>query len=117
MNKKLFIAIILAILSTGAMAQSKLDSVKIQTSAQCDMCKERIEEALAFERGVKNSQLDLEDKLVTVYYKSSRTNPEDIRKAITRVGYDADDVPADQKAYNRLPGCCKKPGDPDHETH
>ena len=99
------------------MAQSKLDSVKIQTSAQCGMCKDRIEETLAFEKGVKKSELDLETKIVTVYYKSSKTNPNKIRTVLTKVGYDADDMPADQKAYQKLPACCKKPDDLIHESH
>jgi mercuric ion binding protein len=117
MIKILLIYMVIALPGSVAMAQSKLDSIKIRTSAQCDMCKERIEETLAFERGVKNSELDIETKIITVYYKSSRTNPEKIRKAITEVGYDADDMPADQKAYQKLPACCKKPDDPNHKSH
>ena len=99
------------------MAQSKLDSVKIQTSAQCGMCKDRIEETLAFEKGVKKSELDLETKTVTVWFKLSKTNADNIRLALTKVGYNADDMPADQKAYQKLPACCKKPDDPDHQSH
>ena len=117
MKNLLLIAGLVAIFSTGAFAQNKIDSVKIQTSAQCGMCKDRIEETLAFEKGVKKSELDLETKIVTVYYKSSKTNTDNIRIALTKVGYDADDFMADQKAYVKLPGCCKKPDDPNHESH
>jgi mercuric ion binding protein len=117
MKTILIIAGFLAVFSVGSFAQSKLDSVKIQTSAQCGMCKERIEETLAFEKGVKKSVLDLETKIVTVWYKSSKTNVDNIRLALTKVGYDADDQLADQKAYQKLPACCKKPDDPNHESH
>ena len=116
--KNLAVLFIAALLSTTAViAGPGLDTLKITTSSQCDMCKERIEEALAFEKGVKSSELDLETKVVTVSYKASRTTPEKIRRAISKVGYDADDVAADLKAYSKLPACCKKPDDPDHEGH
>ena len=105
--------LVLSLMAAGP----KSETIRIKTSSQCDMCKERIEEVLAFERGVKSSELDLETQVVTVTYKAGKTTPEKIRKAISKVGYDADDVPADEKAYKKLPACCKKPEDPDHEHH
>ncbi|HOW32280.1 MAG TPA: heavy metal-associated domain-containing protein [Bacteroidales bacterium] len=91
--------------------------IKIKTSAQCDMCKERIEKAMAFEKGVKSSVLDLDSKVLTVNYLPKKTTPEKIRNAVAATGYDADDVPANAKAYDALPPCCKKPDDPDHIGH
>jgi hypothetical protein len=38
-----------------------------------------------------------------------------LRKAVSDVGYDADDMSADPEAYKDLPACCKKPDDPDYE--
>lgn len=90
---------------------SKADTVWIKTSAQCEMCKETIEKALAYERGVITSELDLKTKEVKVVFNPLKITPEKIRKAISLAGYDADNVPADTKAYQRLPRCCKKPQD------
>ncbi len=92
-----------------ANAQETAKEIKIKTSAQCEMCKDRIEKALKKADGVISSDLDLETKEVTVKYKEAETSPEAIRKVITKVGYDADDQPANEKAYNKLPKCCKKP--------
>ena len=36
------------------------------------------------------------------------SNPETIREVISKLGYDADNVKADNDAYNKLDGCCKK---------
>ena len=72
------------------------------------MCKDKIESALAFEKGVKKSKLDIKSKIVTVTYLPTKTNPENIRKAISKVGYDADEVMADPDAYDKLETCCKK---------
>lgn len=101
-----------------ALAQkAQVEELKIKTSAQCDMCKERIEKAMAYEKGVKKSVLDIDSKVLKVIYIPTKTTPEKIRKAVSAVGYDADDVPADPKAYSALPPCCKKPDDPDHVGH
>ena len=89
----------------------------IKTSAQCPMCKESIEEMLTFERGVRLAVLDMETKAVTVRYNIRRTDPEKLRKAISKLGYDADDIEGDSEAYDKLPACCKKPDDPDHKSH
>ena len=107
-QKFLIIAVIL-ITGTGVYAQtSKNETAKIKTSAVCGQCKTRIEEGLAYEKGIKDATLDVETKIVTVHYNPSKTTVEDIRKAISRLGYDADEVPADKAAYAKLPACCKK---------
>jgi copper chaperone CopZ len=116
--RKTVIFLSMMLLTAGLYAaDGKFETIKIKTSSQCDMCKERIEEALAFEKGVKKAELDVETQMVTVTYKTSKTSPERIRKAISKVGYDADDVPADPKAYAKLDACCKKPDDPDAAPH
>ncbi|MGC8864685.1 MAG: heavy-metal-associated domain-containing protein [Bacteroidales bacterium] len=89
----------------------KADTLWIKTSAQCEICKETIEKALAYERGIIFSELDLKTKEVKVIFNPDKTTPEKIRQAISNAGYDADDVRANPKAYQRLPRCCKKPQD------
>ena len=117
--QKLLSAIIIAvlILSSTVFAQRKTEEIKIQTSAQCGQCNDRIEKAMAYEKGVVNSNLNLDDKVLTVTYKPAKTSPENIRKAVNSVGYDADDTKADENAYAALPACCKKPDDPDYIGH
>ncbi len=117
--KKLISAIFIASLfiSASAFAQKKSAEIKIMTSAQCEMCKTRIEKAMAYEKGVVKSNLDVASKELTVIYKPGKTSPEKIRLALNEIGYDADETVANEKAYSKLPGCCKKPGDPDHIAH
>lgn len=86
----------------------KVETIKIKTSAVCDMCKDRIEQGMAFEKGVKNVVLDVDTKIATITYNPSKTTPDDLRKAISKLGYDADNVAADKSAYDKLPACCKK---------
>ena len=81
--------------------------VKIKTSAQSDLCKTTIENSLAYEKGVKDVELDLKSKVVVVKYTDKKTNYDNLCNAITKLGYDADDKKADKEAYIKLPSECK----------
>ena len=109
--KSMLIIAGIAIIGSGqifAQNKNEVKEIKIKTTAVCGMCEERIENDMKFEKGVKSVDLDLDTKIVTIKYKANKTTPEKLRKAISKIGYDADDVPADPKAYKKLPACCKK---------
>ena len=71
----------------------------------------------AYEKGVKSSNLDLDNKIVSVIYNPEKTTPEKLRTAISKLGYDADDIPLVKEAYDKLPACCKKPAPGQKVTH
>jgi hypothetical protein len=52
---------------------------------------------------------ELDDKAMTftVYYNAKKTTLQTIKEGISKLGYDADEVKADPKAYENLDGCCK----------
>lgn len=110
MSYKLLLSLVLLILSSLILLAENTLEVKIKTSTQCEQCKDRIEKALNKSKGVISSDLDLETKEVTVVYDSELIDSEKINTIISKTGYDADDVPANKKAYNKLPKCCKKDG-------
>jgi mercuric ion binding protein len=100
--------LIILISVTTAFAQKDVETVQIKTSAVCEMCKETIEKEMAFTKGVTKAELNVETAMLTVSFKSTKTNVDAIRKAINKIGYDADDSPAESKAYDNLHHCCKK---------
>lgn len=106
----LFLTTIVVFAFTGTVfsQDKKVETIKIKTSAVCGMCKDRLEGGLAFEKGIKDVVLDVETKELTIKYNTKSTTPDEIRKKVSKLGYDADDVPADKKAYEKLPACCKK---------
>src|SRR5688572_799296 len=107
--KVLFTAFTLLFFGMNAQAQGKkTETIKIKTSAVCDMCKTTIEKGIAYEKGVQNVNLDVASQMLTVSYRADKTNVETLRQAVTKLGYDADEAAADAKAYNRLDDCCKK---------
>ena len=85
-------------------------TIVIKTSAQCESCKKRIENNMAFEKGVKKVTLDVDTKNLTLVYDKKKTSPEKLKTAVTKIGYDADEMKANEKAYKKLPNCCKKDG-------
>ena len=110
MKLHFFLLIIALFVGQSAWAQASKEEIQIQTSAECDMCKERIEKELIFTPGVKSAELNLETKVVAITYKSSKITPEELRQVIASVGYDADEVKAQTEAYESLPACCQKGG-------
>lgn len=120
-NLKNFAVALMMVLFTGGLSaqNDKSAEIDIKVSSQCSMCKETIERTLAFEKGISKSVVDLETNTVKVTYKPKKTTPDAIKKAISMAGYDADDVAANEKAYAKLPDCCKKPADRefDHSGH
>ena len=104
--RRILIAMMFVAFSGAVMAQ-KTATVNMKTSAVCSMCKETIESSLIFEKGIVQVNLDVETAILFVKYKTSKTNPDVIRKKVSLVGYSADEVPADPAAYEALHFCCK----------
>jgi periplasmic mercuric ion binding protein len=86
---------------------AQTEKATIKTSAQCEMCKENIETAVAKVDGVKKATLDVKTKELKVKYDAGAVSLDEIRKAITATGYWADNMMPDKNAYAALPACCK----------
>lgn len=106
-NKIFYTLLVFLFVSVGVYAQKNVE-IKIKTSAECEMCKKTIETTVYKLKGVKKVTVDLATKDATVIYSPKKTSPEEIKKAIVAVGYDADEMKANVKAYKALPDCCKK---------
>ena len=113
MKNRILIALLSCFFSvtTYAQKQSKTAEVTIQTSAKCGMCKQRIERDLSLTKGVESAKVDLKTKAVTVQYNTKKTDATKVKNAISMIGYDADDVIANQTSHDKLPGCCQKSAD------
>lgn len=75
----------------------------------CDICKDKVEQALFKQYGIISYKVDVKKLTTTVSWVTDRTDIEQIKTMIANAGFDADDVTADPDAYKRLPPCCKKP--------
>lgn len=80
----------------------------IKTSANCKMCKQRIESNLKNITGIISSKLDITSQKLKVVYDDKVITPEEIETAISLLGYDANTKLADKEAHDALPNCCQK---------
>ena len=110
MKKILLLSLVVARLSAVSSAQTKpVQTAKIKTpNALCAECKTRIEMYLRRYDGLVFLDVNYRKGETTVKYLTDRIDIEQIKTAISNIGYDADDVPANEEAYKRLPKSCKK---------
>jgi copper chaperone CopZ len=111
--KSLSILILMLMMFNGAQAQEKqqkFQTVVIMTSSECGDCKERIEGALNYTKGVVFAELDVLTKQVTVKFATKKITFQQVKEAISAIGYDADEVKAVTEAQKKLPKCCQPSG-------
>ncbi|MDQ3019044.1 MAG: cation transporter [Bacteroidota bacterium] len=115
-NKKLvlltLVMIAISLISFKINAKDIQHNKKITiklNSIQCNMCVEKITEAIKSVDGVVKTKVNLNKKSASVTYNADITSKEEIENAITSAGYDANEKPADSEAYEKLSSCCKKP--------
>ncbi|GAB2814254.1 heavy-metal-associated domain-containing protein [Ferruginibacter profundus] len=112
--KKLFLGMATCFLFLAGTAQIKTSDkaiIALPTLQNCDKCKDQIEFFISKTEGVTAIKVDLKKKTATVSWLTDRTNKEYIKTAIANLGFDADDIEAEEFAYKRLPACCKKPAE------
>lgn len=101
-------------ISQMALAKKGSEKIVIKTTIYCDHCNECescgqfLNKEIKYLKGVKFAKLDVIEMTFTIEYNTSKTNPAELRAAISKLGYDADEVKADPTAYQKLDGCCKK---------
>jgi mercuric ion binding protein len=114
--KNSILIILFAVFTFTASAQEgkKNQKAVIKTALYCDHCKQcetcgkNFQSHMLKITGVKMFELDEKSMTITVYYNAQKTNLQTIKAAVSKMGYDADDVKADVAAYEKLDGCCKK---------
>ena len=123
--KKLIAIVILVIFNITVMAQQcgsataakgsdapKLEvkgaeTVVIQTNAYSSKSNDIFKDNLPFLKGVKDFKYDESNYKIAVAYDPKKTHPEAIREAIAKLGFNADQVKANEQARTKLPAECK----------
>ncbi len=104
--KKLFV-LTAVVFMTGILfgQESEVKEVEINVLGVCNMCKDRIEQAIEIDE-VKYTKWDKRDKTLFVAYESTITT-DSLQKRIAMVGHDTEKYKAPTEAYNQLPKCCR----------
>lgn len=95
-----------AVLMLGT-AEAKTVKTTFEVKGNCDMCQKRIEKAAKSMKGVTSARWNKESGQLSLVYDNKQTSPEKVQKAIAAAGHDTGTLKADQKVYDKLPGCCK----------
>lgn len=108
--KKYFATLVIVLFSISLMAQkSNNEKIIIQTNGVCEKCKDRFYEKVPYFKGVVDFSYDVKTAKMTVVYNPKKTTPAEIRKGVSDLGYNADDVKANPEARAKLPECCRNP--------
>ncbi len=73
----------------------------------CEKCQEKVEFFISHRPGVSSVAVNIRKKTTTVTWLNDRTTLENIKTDIANLGYDADDIEAEEYAFKRLPKTCK----------
>lgn len=111
--KKLILLAFVSLITLGVSAQQARtaskgeQTVTIQTNGVCQKCADRFKENVPYFKGVKSYTYDMKTAKLTINYDAKKTNPDQLRQEVSKLGYNADNVKADAAARAKLPACCR----------
>ncbi len=103
-NLCLFFVLIIGMSSCQSGKPERTDTFKVW--GNCDKCKKTIETA-ANSDGVIEKNWDVDSKLMTVKFDTTKINISTIEQLIAKAGYDNDLYYGDDYAYGKLEDCCQ----------
>lgn len=118
--KNYVLLILFAIITSSAIGQKvtyATDTLKVY--GNCDMCKERIENACDVV-GIKRASWDEKTQMLKVVYRPDKISIEEVHQLCANAGHATSKLKADEEAYEHLHHCCKyvvhdhEGGDHDH---
>ena len=71
-------------LSAGPKKKAELKEVTFKVHLHCENCVRKVEENIAFEKGVKDLKVSLEGQTVYIKYDAAKTNEEVLKAAIEK---------------------------------
>lgn len=70
-------------------AKKKTVTVTYEVSMHCKKCVEKLNDNIAFMKGVEDLKVSLDEKTVTITYNPAKTDEAKLVKAIEKLGYTA----------------------------
>jgi mercuric ion binding protein len=110
MKRYILSILLLSFLLISPQSYSKKIKWKKETvavSGNCNMCKNKIEEAALSVQGVKTAKWSSTNEKLKLKFDPAKTTLEDILKNIADIGYDSEKFIAKDEVYENLHYCCK----------
>ncbi len=70
--------------------RKKVETVTFDTNLHCKNCVKKVQENIAFEKGVKDLEVSLEKQTITVKYDPAKTSADSLAAAVRKLGYNAE---------------------------
>ena len=70
----------------------KEEQVVFSVSMHCVNCENKIKKNIPYEKGVNDLTTDLKKQLVTIRYRTDKTNKDNLKEAIVKLGYTCEEV-------------------------
>ena len=111
--RSIAIAVFLFVSANVSAQQKTVQKATIKTVITCDHCKQcetcggLLEDTLLKSKGIQMITLNEKESTIDVIFNSKKTDLQTIKIAISKLGYAADEIPADAAGYEKLDGCCK----------
>lgn len=118
--KKLIMSIVLMLAVTTFVNAEKQEVVLFINSMECANCQAKVEKTLAYEKGVKDLQFDLQKRQVTITFDNEKTSVEKLQNALVKYNKYASEVvkPGCAKSCKSETGGCSKSCNKDEKaTH
>lgn len=91
----------------GQEKKNKNAKYTTEVNGNCEQCQKRIQKAAYSVPGVKSASWSIETHQLTLIVNEEKCSLSDVKKAIAKVGHDADDVKATKEDYDNLHFCCQ----------
>lgn len=89
------------------LIQNAIKDTSIMVYGNCSSCKKAIEKAAKSVDGVESASWDKKKKILTLQFDMAKTSLDLIEKAIIAIGYDTENMRAEDSVYDELHHCCK----------
>lgn len=103
--KKLLLSILMAIFTLGTFAQEKVISIQTNATPNCQNCENYFNDNVPFFKGVKEYTYNKATAQLSIIYDEKKTSPEQLRKQISNLGFNADNVAANAAVRAKLHIC------------
>ncbi len=83
-----------------------IEHIMVKVGGLCDMCKDRIETAALSVSGIERANWESDSQLLHLNFDATKTNSDEIQKAVAKVGHDTEKYKALNDVYKELAECC-----------
>jgi len=91
------VAVAFLLATNLVFAQERVNNSEAQVvflvNMHCHACEQKVKKNIPYDRGVRNLTTDLENQLVSITYRTNRTDKDKLKKSIEKLGFTCSEAP------------------------